>query len=142
VRTELPKRDEEMKTILFVGTNPSNASPYESVAFHWYTKSSQRLSKWMEGIDGCKMYINVLNKKTEGNRPPKKSEIDLGQLKEQLNIAGADRVVALGHIASKSLRAIGVAHLQMPHPSGKNRLLNSRTFEAQKIKELADYCAS
>lgn len=39
------------------------------------------------------------------------------------------KVVALGKAAEKALTKLGVPHYPMPHPSGRNRLLNDAEFE-------------
>jgi uracil-DNA glycosylase family 4 len=131
--------------VLFVGSNPSNASTCD-VAFHGSTKSSKVLTEWIKHIPAGNMvmYINVLNKKTENNRPLKKSEVtsNLEQLKSQLSGIRPTRIVALGKTASTALTLLGQSHLQMPHPSGLNRQLNDQEFVEQKMKELAEYCST
>jgi uracil-DNA glycosylase len=131
------------KTILFVGSNPSNASLTE-VAFHADTKSSKVLTGWANNLDGMKMHINVLNKKTEGNRPLRISEVggNLEQLKSQLNTISADKVIALGKTAARALTLLGVEFFEMPHPSGRNRKLNDKEYVDGKIKELIDFCST
>lgn len=130
-----------MLKILFVGSNPSNASTCD-VAFHGSTRSSQILTGWIKDIRGCKMHINVLNKKTENNRPLTTQEVNdsLEKLREQLNMIKADRVVALGKTAAKALTLLGVVHYEMPHPSGRNRKLNDASYVAEKVKGLTNYC--
>ena len=128
--------------ILFVGSNPSNAS-LTDIAFHAETKSSKILTSWSKNLDGIKMHINVLNKKTENNRPLKISEIggNLEQLKSQLNIISPNRIIALGKTAARALTLLGVDFFEMPHPSGRNRLLNDRAYVEEKIKALTEYCS-
>lgn len=129
-----------MKVILFVGSNPSRASTTEA-AFHGSTKSSKILTAWTENVRGIKMHVNVLNKKTENNRPLKTSEIQLNLdlLKSNIEGISPDHVVALGKTASKALTLLGIKHYEMPHPSGKNRKLNDKKFVAEKIKGLLEY---
>ena len=129
-------------SILFVGSNPANASTCEA-AFHGSTRSSQILTSWCDHIDGIKMHINVLNKKTENNRPLKQNEIkaNLDRLKIDIETIAPDRVIALGKTAAKALSMIGVKFLEMPHPSGRNRLLNDANYVAQKVKSLREFCA-
>jgi uracil-DNA glycosylase family 4 len=131
----------ELNTVLFVGSNPGQASQVD-VAFHGSTKSSKILTSWIQDVNGCRMHINVLNEKTPNNRPLKRSEIKLNlpQLKEQLRCIQPRRVVALGKTAAFALRSIGVEFFEMPHPSGRNRQLNDKEWAAQKIKEMTDYC--
>ena len=124
-----------------MGSNPSNASETDW-AFHGSTKSSQILTEWSKDIGGCKIHVNVLNKKTENNRPLKTSEIkeNLERLAEDVRCCAPDRIVALGKTAAKALTLLGLEFFEMPHPSGCNRLLNDKEFIAQKIKELTEFC--
>jgi len=130
-----------MTTILFVGSNPSQASTCE-LAFHTSTKSSKILTEWANHLEGVKMHINVLNDKTEDNRPLKKSEIkaNLPRLKTDIDMINATYVVALGKTAAEALNSIGAKFYEMPHPSGLNRLLNDKEFVEGKIKGLIAYC--
>ena len=62
--------------------------------------------------------------------------IDYESLKVTSNY---DKVIALGNVASDSLKKINVEHFKMPHPSGLNRQLNDKDFEKKKIKECYNY---
>lgn len=129
-------------TILFVGSNPSQKSVCDA-AFHGSTKSSQILTSWCKDITGTKMHINVSNNKTEENRPLKVSEIkeSLDPLMAEIVIAEADKIVALGKTAAKALTLLGVDFYEMPHPSGRNRLLNDPKYVEEKIKGLLEFCS-
>ena len=133
----------EIPTILFVGSNPSNASKVDE-AFYGETQSSRVLAEWSKGIKGCKMHVNVLNKKTPKNRPLKRAEVklNLDQLKENIRCIGPHKVVALGKTAARALTLLRVDFFEMPHPSGRNRLNNNKIFIEKKIKELTEYCQS
>ena len=50
-----------------------------------------------------------------------------------------DKVIALGNVASNSLKKLNKDHFKMPHPSGLNRQLNDKEFEKKKIKECYNY---
>lgn len=126
--------------VLFVGSNPSNASTCDA-AFHGSTKSSQILTGWCKDLPGMKMHINVLDKKTENNRPLKIGEIksNLEDLKDKIGWLKPDAIIALGKTATKALELINVNFYEMPHPSGRNRLLNDPNYVAEKVKGLNDY---
>lgn len=137
-------KTEKVQVVLFVGSNPSNASTMD-VAFHGSTKSSKILSQWISNIkDKLPVYINVMSKKTENNRPLKKSEINsnLDQLSKMLDTIKPDYVVALGKTASTALTLLRVTHYDMPHPSGRNRKLNNKQYVAEKIKGLVEFCST
>jgi uracil-DNA glycosylase len=111
------------------------------VAFHGPTNSSKRLTKWTENVLGAKVHINVLDKKTENNRPLKKSEISLNleDLKLKLNMIKPHKIVALGKTAQKALNLVGVDFFAMPHPSGKNRKLNDKLYVEKIVEEMLAY---
>jgi hypothetical protein len=129
-----------MRVVLFVGSNPSNASTCD-IAFHWTTKSSKVLTKWCQDIDGCKAHLNVSNKKTEDNRALTKEEMQAGLEGLRSSLAGlqATHVVALGKTAAKALTLLGVTFYEMPHPSGRNRVLNDAQYIDEKVKGLLDF---
>jgi uracil-DNA glycosylase family 4 len=131
------------KVVLFVGSNPSNSSETD-VAFHGSTKSSQLLTQWCKNLTMMKMHINVLDKKTEGNRPLKSSEIsaNLPDLQSKLDMIKPDRVVALGKTAARALTLLHIPHYEMPHPSGCNRKLNDPKYVKEKVKGLEHFCSN
>lgn len=133
------------EVILFVGSNPSNASTCD-LAFHGSTQSSKILMEWRSHLSAEKLhiFINVLNKKTEDNRPLKKSEIkaNLEQLSDRLESIKPEYVVALGKTASDALTLLGRKHYAMPHPSGRNRKLNDPEYVKEKIKGLVEFCST
>lgn len=129
--------------IVFVGSNPSSAS-IDETAFHKSTRSSEVLSQWVCTIEGTKEFLNVSSIKTQNNRPLKLSEIKsaLPELARRLQEIRADRIVALGKVATKALTLLGEHFFEMPHPSGMNRKLNDKVYMQQKIKELVEHCSA
>jgi uracil-DNA glycosylase len=87
------------------------------------------------------MHINVLNQKTEKNRPLTGAEVKAALPRLAMDVKGADKIVALGKTAAKALSKLGVEFYEMPHPSGCNRLLNDPKFVEQKVKGLLEYCS-
>lgn len=132
-----------MVITLFVGSNPSQQSLTDA-AFHGTTRSSQILTEWMKDIQGAKVHVNVLNKKTEDNRPLKRGEItaNLERLASDIKGIAPTYIVALGKTAATALTLLGVKFYEMPHPSGRNRLLNDSVFVATKVKGLTEYCSA
>lgn len=131
--------------VLFIGSNPSNASSSDA-AFHGSTKSSQILTGWLANLpkDRGVMFINVLNKKTEDNRPLKKSEVkaNLEQLQSTITAIEPDYIVTLGKTADEALTLLHREHYAMPHPSGRNRLLNDPKYVEGKLKGLTEYTSA
>lgn len=129
--------------IALVGSNPSVRST-TSEAFASTTKSAQILSSWIKNIDADFIFINITDIKTPNNRPLSQKEMKEALPSLSLNLAelNADGYVTLGKAAHTALTLLHLAHLEMPHPSGMNRLLNDRDFVTEKIKELATYVAS
>jgi hypothetical protein len=143
VSTTLSTTLEQPKTILFIGSNPSNSSAINA-AFHSPTSSSKILTSWCKDIQGIKAHLNVLNEKTENNRALKQSEIKLNieRLSSDIKIVAPTHIVALGKTAAKALALIGIEHYEMPHPSGRNRQLNDPEYVAKKIQGLVEYCST
>lgn len=136
-------KSDKLLVILFVGSNPSNSSMCDA-AFHSSTRSSKILTGWCVDLQGMKVHINVLNKPTENNRPLKASEIAYctKRLSDDIISIKPDRIIALGKSAAKALNKIGECYYEMPHPSGRNRLLNDPEYVAAKVKGLVEYCNS
>ena len=129
-----------MLKIVFVGSNPSNASTTDT-PFHGSAKSSQILAQWTKDLVGVITYVNVLDQKTDSNRPLKTSEIRSSLPRLLKDISEADKIIALGKTAAKALSMAGIKFCEMPHPSGRNRLLNDPAYVEQKIKSLLQYCS-
>lgn len=85
----------------------------------------------------------MLNKKTHKNRSLTKREIldSISSLKENIDGIRPDKIVALGKTASVALTLLHVDFFEMPHPSGRNRLLNNKDYISKKINELCLYCS-
>lgn len=123
--------------VLFIGSNPSVASGDNS-AFNRNTKSFKILQSWVQTINGTFYYLNVSNNKTINNRPLKLSEIQgaLNELESSIELIKPDKVIALGKTAAKALTLLRYNFYEMPHPSGRNRLLNDKVYVQEKIKGL------
>jgi uracil-DNA glycosylase len=126
--------------ILFVGSNPSTASTTDQ-AFHKSTRSCKILTEWTKDIPGEKRYTNVVHQRTKDNKPLSTAEIKASLPRLAADLKGATKIVALGKTAAKALSMLGVQFCEMPHPSGRNRLLNDPDYVAEKIKRLQEYCS-
>jgi hypothetical protein len=99
---------------LFVGMAPAAPLPSKNTA-----PTIKRLHEWARAVG-----VHVFSFVNASHA------VDLVPDLEFLRGAcvGADRVVALGALASRSLDEIGVKHFRLPHPSGRNRLLNDAAY--------------
>lgn len=128
--------------ILFIGSNPSNASQ-TTHPFSATTKSGKTLKEWIERLDiSCRcLYCNVSDIKTVSNRPLTTKEIknNLEHLKDKINQSGCTHVVAVGRTAEKALTLLRANFYVLPHPSGLNRQLNDPKIIEEKINGLREF---
>jgi len=126
--------------VIFIGQNPSKHNLDQNIPFLG-TKSERILLNWLKkmSIDYAHcIFMNVSNKPGK----LKVSDYNLDALKLLINHHKNVPVIALGNIASDVLNRINVKHFKLPHPSGKNRKLNDKTFiniELLKCKEYIIY---
>lgn len=121
------------KLVILVGSNPSTSSP-DCSAFHPDTKSRKALDGWLEGIDAEFKYVNISDSKLASNRPLNNVEIQNHLESLKVKIADGEKVIAVGNTADKALNVLKRDHVKVPHPSGRNRILNDSN-EIVKIKE-------
>src|SRR5271165_5389735 len=130
--------------ILFIGSNPSRRSK-SVVPFYEDTGSNKVLTKWCSQLEAGTIeslhYWNVTHQPTPGNRPLKTCEIHdaLPKLLKSIDEICPDKIVTLGKTAEKALQLLNVEHYPMPHPSGRNRLLNDPKYVEEKINGLKGY---
>ncbi len=117
--------EEEMKTFLILGQNPSGAKAFKN-------NTIDRLSTWLDyaGITDYD-FDNVSRDLGE------KFKVDLDRVK--MLSKRYSKIVALGRVASNTLHKLDIPHLYMPHPSPRNRQLNSKEFEKEKMNSLKNY---
>lgn len=117
--------EEEMETFLILGQNPSGAKAFKN-------NTIDRLSKWLDhaGISDYE-FDNVSRDLGE------KFKVDLDRVK--MLSKRYSKIVALGRVASNTLHKLDIPHLYMPHPSPRNRQLNSKEFEKEKMNSLKNY---
>jgi len=122
--------------IWIVGSNPSPKNVNPLVPF-WGTTSYETLSRWLKvlGINRHAL-LNVSNEVTNGKIPKLTAE-DL--LRVKLKLENATTVIALGNTASMALKRLGIKHFKLPHPSGRNRLLNDKKFIELELDRCRDW---
>lgn len=110
--------------ILFVGSNPSQSSPDNS-AFHPNTESRKTLDSWCEGIHAEFLFCNVSDLKTPNNAPIKYLPNLDCQFWKTWTTNQPHLLITLGGTAKNAVKKNGFSpHLELPHPSKRNRLLN------------------
>ena len=129
--------------IIFVGSNPSKAAK-QGGAFTPDTRSYVILRSWIDraNIKDVVDFCNVHHGSTADNRPLSSQEIKDSVSRIQILLHEYDKIVALGKSAHKALELAGIKHLEMPHPSPRNRKLNSSSYVDEQIKKLELYANS
>lgn len=118
--------------VIVVGMNPSPRPPNKKVIKN---STVDRLQKWM--TDCGVQHYSFINTTEAVKEKPLLIDIDMNRLKQATN--GYHKVVALGGFASQCLRKVNVEHFVMPHPSPRNRMLNSKEYEQLKIQTCREY---
>lgn len=118
-----------MDKILIVGQNPSRVNTPKC-------RTHIKLTEWRKqwNVDKFK-FINCSDELGESGYTINYERLSrLGRW--------ADKVIALGGVASKSLTKMEVEHFRMPHPSPRNRQLNDKSYELNMIAECKAYLQS
>jgi len=119
--------------VIVIGQQPS--SPWTNGGLS-KSKSIERLNRWMS--DCGITYFSFMNIMGDVNQK-------LPTLNDKTGIyvgcSGSRnyKIVALGNQVSKLLTDMGIKHFKLPHPSGRNRLLNDKSFEKNIIIQFANY---
>ncbi len=120
--------------VYIVADQPSNANLSPSVPLVG-TDSYKTLLRWCGEMDVDVSRVRFYNQ----NDGP----FDNGMSRATLNQAvklGQIKVLALGQKASGYLNKVGVdEYFVLPHPSGKNRLLNDKEYVAHKLGACRKY---
>lgn len=133
-----------MSKVLFVGSNPS-AAAISNEPFDLSTRSGKVLKSWIEKA-GITTYaqLNVAQYPTENNRPLSKKEIAeaVSQLRKEIMpfYEAGYKIVALGRTAGEAVsKCYSFIHIELPHPSGRNRKLNDPQYVEEEIERLRLY---
>lgn len=127
--------------ILIIGSNPSSKNIDPTIPFKG-TKSQKILSIWMDALSVTDyVVLNVLDKVTENNRTLTRKEIREAviSLGERIKTTEYDKIIALGNTASEALKLLKLTHYKLPHPSGRNRLLNSKKYVDNQLESCKVY---
>lgn len=131
------------KKIIFLGSNPSNASPFNDPFTH--CKSRIVLEQWLPAL-GLTLddveFANVSNEKTPNNRPLRRHEIDVEYPRLRALLAqravvtlGKTAELAAGFVAFTLSADQKPVVINLPHPSGRNRVLNDKAKVAEILQK-------
>jgi hypothetical protein len=109
--------------------NPGNVRPESS-------QSLKKIDSWMRLLEVNYLMTNVVPEK-RGSVTFK--DVDFEGLKRLFKGFEKHKFVALGNFSSSVLRKLNINHFKMPHPSPRNRLLNSREFEYTMLEKCKEY---
>lgn len=121
--------------VLFVGQNPAVSRPTSAFVG---TKSVQVLEKWIRSMglssdSDAISFTNTYPLPTDKNARPDINDVNPAELRDRILNGGHDLVIALGTFATEALTLAGIPHHAMPHPSGRNRKLNSPEYVEQML---------
>lgn len=104
------------------------------------TKSKARLDQWLdETLDPNKLYVIKYANAIKLLDQTKYTTNDLVRVSKDIFDFEADKVLALGKVAGALLDEIQVKHIKLEHPSGLNRNLNDKDYEARMLAFLKEY---
>ena len=133
------------KYVIFVGDKPSKTNIDPDVAFVG-TKSYDKLCSWIPKLDISLNDIVICNKKdikSNSYKNPKNVNDFRFEITTNVHIPfdpkKGDKVIALGAQAALYLDDIECEHFMLPHPSGLNRKLNDKKFEAKILRECREF---
>ena len=126
--TQEEEMDVSMLKLLLVGDKPSKKNKDPNVAFVG-TQSHKRIQEWLNQVvsENCK--ILLINK------------VD-PQFHRTLIYATLNhyKIIAFGNEAAEALVAHGVVNFfKLPHPSGRNRKLNNKTYMATALSNCKNW---
>jgi uracil-DNA glycosylase len=114
---------------IFVGDKPSPKNVSQVIPFVG-TQSYKTLLDWIWKMDVDITFVMLANK----NQIP----VWLMAADDETRIR-RHTYVALGNEASKELERLNIQHFKLPHPSGRNRLLNNKKFIDSELEKCKNY---
>lgn len=120
--------------IIFVGLNPSRVKIQDARKL----STHDRFKKWLDFFEMD--YACFTNLTGDQNWNFSITDIDLMWIAKQLE--NDSIIIALGKKTSIILSKLKITHFQLPHPSPRNRQLNSKEYEMQQLKECKTWIQS
>jgi hypothetical protein len=113
--------------IIFVADKPSPKMDPDAPAFKG-AACEKRLMSWVETVTTDKFHL--INR------------VDpYFYMIARIHNHSGDKFVSLGNEASKALKLLNIPHFKLPHPSGRNRMINSPKLIAKKLKDCKAWLA-
>ena len=130
----MTKMETQFTKVIVIGMNPSG---YPTGSKNRKNHTMDRLNRWASEL-GLPVFSfsNVYHEPGEF----KQKDIDIDTLRDI--VEGYDKVLALGGMPSRILNKLKVDHFKLPHPSPRNRLLNSKEYEKSVLDECRKYVRS
>lgn len=122
--------------IVFVGDEPSKQNLSKHIPFVG-TKSYRTLLYWMYKTD-IDLNNTAICNKGDVIRNETTNVVYVNST-ICLKLFNDDKIIALGENASKRLREQNISHFKAPHPSGRNRKLNNKSYFIKMIKDMRRY---
>lgn len=113
--------------VLFVGDQPSKTNTSPDVAFLG-AACEKRLRSWISSL-GLNWYVDCIFV-NQSDRLRFQSLVDVA-------VRNKWAIVAIGKVATYQLG--GVKHFTLPHPSGRNRQLNDKSFAQRRLEACKQY---
>ena len=122
--------------VLFVGSGPSSKNIDPAVPFVG-TTSYRRLLEWIMIMELDVSDVQLANVGSlKINSWLDDRGFDYFEVFNHWGMSSIDRIIALGRDAERYLVSQGVEnYFRLPHPSGRNRLLNDKKFVKQELSK-------
>lgn len=123
--------------VIFVGQNPANSMSSGDTPFK-NTKSFERLKEWIVVLEVTEpAMVNASSK--PGKVTAKDVDKQTLDTVDNYHRFAGFKVVALGNYASNALKRFKIEHYKLPHPSGLNRLNNSKEYIDKQLELCYDW---
>jgi uracil-DNA glycosylase len=114
--------------VVFVGDRPSSRNRYLYLPFVG-TPSFKTLCKWIKALEVDSYNLSNSYNNADRRRLYKWAHMNISSMPYFTHF------IALGNNAHKVLEELGIPHFKLPHPSGRNRQLNNKSFVDNKLLE-------
>jgi len=121
--------------VYFIGLNPSKKNTDLNTPFVG-TQSFNRLRQWLDSLKVCRYVLMNVSSRVDFKKP---TQEELDTLKDDLKDVKV--VIALGVQVKSILDQLNIECFALPHPSGRNRMLNNKGYVRTKLTLCNEYIA-